>query len=1201
MTDSRRTILSIHIGGYLPVLAAFLLCHLSFHTAWAQGFFNLTAQQVAIDSVLPEFSYIHPLGPNYADSSYSVTIEYPEFIPMSEAEIQRYHSLSSSALPAMPAIEQAISVSRKQGVLQLRFVPLVVREGKYQKLVSFMLKVKGRRLAKRTLRLQAKQRARAASDRYAENSILREGTWAKIRVPSTGFYQLSNDFIRQAGFSDPAKVKIYGYGGALQPELLTASYLESTDDLKELPTCTINGKRLFYGVGPVSWSSNHRRVRNPYSDYGHYFLTESDAEPATMTEEEFLAAYYPLETDYCSLYEVDDYAWFHGGRNLYDARELKAGQGYDYTVEATGTSAVGSVTVALSAAGGAVVSVSVNDSVVGSVSISRNNNLEAMRTSTQTFSVRNLTSSNKIRVTPSSTSGTVRLDYISTYASQPRALPNWEERMPVPEYMYHITNQNHHAASAADMVIIIPTTQKVLAQAQRLKTLHQKRDGLRVNIVPADELFNEFSSGTPDATAYRRYMKMLYDKAENESDMPRFLLLLGDAAWDNRMVLADWKNTSPDDFLLCFESENSYSEVDCYVSDDYFCLLDDGEGGNMLSRDMADVAVGRITARSDEEAAIVVDKIESYVSNKEAGAWQNVLCFMGDDGNQNQHMDDADSVAKSVEMLYPNFIVKRIMWDAYTRVSSSTGNSFPDVTRLIKQQMQQGALIMNYSGHGAAYTMSHEYVVNLSDFQAATSLRLPLWVTASCDIMPFDGAEDNIGESALFNKNGGCIAFYGTTRTVYQNKNRLLNLAFTRHVLGRDSDGKPIPIGEAVRRTKNELITLRQDLDANKLQYSLLGDPALRLAIPTKGIEVDTINGVAVNTGTELTLKAGSTATVTGRVMDTEGNVDTAFNGVLTAVVRDVKEQITCKLNDTSSDGADEPFVYYDRPNTVFSGSNEVTDGRFSFSFAVPKDIKYSDLNSIINLYAVNTDKTEQANGIFDQLVLNGTAAEGGASDVGPHIYCYLNNSSFSNGDKVNNTPFFVAELSDEDGINASGSGIGHDLQLIIDGDMSKTYSLNDYFQFDFGSYTSGKIGYSIPKLDYGDHKLLFRAWDILNNSSTAELTFNVAKGLEPNLSEVECTPNPAVTQTTFRIIHDRRECEMNVKLEIFDSSGRHLWTYTSNGVTSDNTYTIKWDLTVDGGRKLPTGLYFYRVSVATEGSTYASKTKKLIILTHKT
>ena len=1043
------------------------------------------------------------------------------------------------------------------------------------------------------------RRASSAAERYADNSVLRSGTWIKISIPQTGIYQLTEEFVKKAGFTSLDNVRIYGYGGGLQPEKLTADYLMETDDLQQLPTCRVDGRKFFYGIGPVTWDESFQRVRNPYSNYGYYFLTENDEEDYVIDKDTFLQQFYPLADDYCSLYEVDDYAWFYGGRNLYDARELIAGNGYAYEVPSTGTTTEGLVTVCISAEDGARVEVKVNEGEPHSMIVAQNGSYEKMRTETLTFGVANLQAANQVVLTPQEGSGTVRLDYISIYANKPKPAPELAKTYTEPKLVGRITNQNHHAAEAADMVIVIPTTQTLLAQAERLKALHEEHDGLRVQIIPADELFNEFSSGTPDANAYRRYLKMLYDRAETEDEMPKFLLLLGDGAWDNRMLVSDWSNCSPDDFLLCYESDNSYSATHCYVSDDYFCMLDDEEGGRLVTSDKADVAVGRITARTAEEAEIAVDKIEGYMNNKEAGAWQNVVCFLGDDGNQNQHMADADSVAKSVEELYPHLLVKRIMWDAYTRVSSSTGNSYPDVTRLIKQQMQQGALMINYSGHGRADAISHEYVMRLTDFQTATSSRLPLWMTASCDIMPFDGQEDNIGEAAFFNKKGGAIAFYGTTRTVYQSYNRLMNLAFTRHVLGSDDEGLPMPIGEAVRLTKNELIATKLDQTPNKLQYSLLGDPALRLAIPKREIKVDSVNNLPLTDGMTLILKAGSTARLSGRVLSEDAQTEEHFNGVLSAVVRDVKEQITCKLNDTSSEGASVPFVYEDRPNIVYSGSDYVKNGRFSLTFAVPKDIKYSDLPALVNLYAVNEEKTVEANGICRNLVLNGKD-EQSQGTVGPNIYCYLNSTSFTNGGRVNPTPYFVAELSDEDGINASGGGIGHELQLVIDGEMSKTYSLNDYFQFDFGSYTKGKVGFSIPQLSNGPHKLKFTAWDVLNNSSTSELSFVVEKELAPLFLDVECSPNPARTNTSFRIIHDRIAAEMDVKLDVYDTSGRHLWTHSENGVTADNTFTVNWDLTVDGGCRLHTGLYLYKISISTGGSSYVSKTKKLIIFSHQ-
>ncbi|MBO4720553.1 MAG: type IX secretion system sortase PorU [Prevotella sp.] len=1175
----------------------------------AQEFINLTAQEVRIDSVLPAFTYQKPLGPHYADSIYTVSIEYPEFIDMTETDIQHYLQLADSEPGALPEVTQHVCVARKQGVLDISFCPIVKRDGKYQKLVSFKLNVKGALGARARTRVDE-----SPSARYAEHSVLKSGTWAKIRIPTSGIYQLSSSLVRTCGFSDISKVKIYGYGGALQPEKLTGDYLKATDDLKEVPTCMVGGRKLFYGVGPVTWESDSAttRIRNSYSDYGYYFLTNAgDEEPLTISEDEFKTTYYPMADDYHSLYEVDDYAWFHGGRKLFDKTLYTIGTPLTYTLTSNGTDGILSVT--LSYSGYFEATVRVNDQEVGQIVVSKDAVSKAKSTNnpidfpddyskaadhTWTFPLEGIQAgTNTIKITQTS-GANVRLDYLALTSLQPKALPDLTSTgIPTPEYVYHITNQDHHADAPVDMVIIIPTTQKWLSEAERIKTLHETKDGLRVGIVPADELYNEFSSGTPDANAYRRYLKMFYDRAETEADMPRYLLLFGDGAWDNRMLLSEWRNCNPDDFLLCYESENSFSEVKCYVSDDYFCLLDDEEQIQEQNRKSLyyygkpDVAVGRFPARTVDEAKILVDKTVSYANNENAGPWQNILMFMGDDGNNNVHMITADKVATTLQTTYPSLNIKKVYWDAYTRQSSSTGNTYPDVNALIKNQMAEGALMMNYCGHGITYALSHESALHLADFEEATSLRLPLWVTASCDIMPFDGQEENIGESAMMNKKGGAIAFFGTTRTVYANYNELINLGFSQYVLG-STNGVRNSIGEAVRLTKCDLVETRKDITPNKLQYTLLGDPALVLAAPTQNVVIDNINGLPLNEASPVHLPAGSIAKVTGHIANGEV-ADATFNGTITAYVRDAEETIVCRRNDRSE--ADEAFVFKDRTKTLYSGSDSIRNGVFTFTFAVPKDISYTDGTGLMTLYAVNHEKTRTAHGENSSFVLNGSSTALNDS-IGPSIYCYLNTKSFRNGNKVHTSPYFVAELYDDNGINASGSSIGHDLELIIDGDMTKTYNLNSYFNYEFGDYRSGTLGFSIPKLDYGHHKLLFRAWDVLNNSSTAELDFEVARGIEPDCISVRCVRNSATGGATFIITHDRAGSELNVQLDIYDMAGRQLWRYTESGVPSDNTYTFDWNLSMDGGRRLQTGVYLFKISISSDGSGQSSKTKKLMI-----
>lgn len=1176
--------------------------------AWAgttaQRFFNLTAAEVRVDSVLPRFTCSFPLQQGYNDSVYTVRLAWPEFLEMSSKDVECYKTLTDAMPAEMPQVDYHVAIDRKQGSLEVSFVPIVCRGGRLMKLVSFMIDVSSthRNVDSRSqtlvvLNAQTQTRTASKQGRYASNSVLKSGTWAKISVPESGVYRLTAELVRRAGFSDVSRVKVYGYGGALQPEVLNGDYLAQTDDLHEVPTCEVGGQRLFYAVGPVSWdtATTARRTRNPYSSCGYYFLTDDGTAPLTIDSTAFINTFYPSADSYHVLHEVDNYAWFQGGRNLFENSPVATGQSKTYTLDGGERSLyTGKLSIGVTAGQASTFTIAINGVEQGSFKLSMgtyDNGKEIERT----FEIPNPTRETTITLTATE-GGPLRLDYVSIAYDEPCERPTLAgTQFNVPEFVCNITNQNHHADAPAQMIIIVPTSGKLLAQAERLRQMHEERDGLTVRTVPADELFNEFSSGTPDANAYRRYLKMLYDRAETENEMPRYLLLFGRGVWDNRLLTADCAGLSADDLLLCYESENSFSSTESYVDDGFFALLDDGEGGALLSSDKPDVAVGRIPVVSESDAKTVVDKVLSYVENANAGKWQNTMMFMGDDGNQNKLMQDADEMASIVETLRPETYVRRVLWDAYERTTSSTGNSYPEVSAIIKQQQADGALIMNYCGHGDPMHLSHEQVLTAADFAAFKNTALPLWITASCDIMPYDMLKENIGENALLNAEGGAVAFFGTARTVYITENAAINRAFLKHLLTKQ-DGQYPTIGEAMRLAKNEMITSGADRTQNKLQYALLGDPAMRLNLPSLGVVVDSIKGSpTVQTGSLPSLKAGTVATIKGHI-EVNGGTDETSNGVVTALVRDCSQLVTCRLNDQTADGADTAYVYRDRTKVLFNGTDSVRGGRFSLTFAVPKDIEYSNENGLINLTAVNNETKTTLTGLTDAFTVGGSGSLK-TDSIGPSIYCYLNSPAFTDGDDVNTTPYFVAEISDKDGLNTAGSSIGHDLVLSVDGRSDLTFVLNDNFSYDFGSYTSGRTWYSLPTLDVGRHTLQFRAWDILNNPSTVTLTFNVVEGLAPGTVDAACSDNPARSSTTFIVSHDRSGSAVSIEITVYDLSGCPVWTHSAHDVTSTGAYTVNWNLSTTEGAQLSTGVYLYRVKLTSDGATTTSKTRKLIII----
>ena len=678
---------------------------------------------------------------------------------------------------------------------------------------------------------------------------------------------------------------------------------------------------------------------------------------------------------------------------------------------------------------------------------------------------------------------------------------NTNATFPSPQVVGTVSNQDLHALDGINLLIIVPANGKLTAQAQRLADAHTSIDGINCAVVRADQVYNEFSSGTPDATAYRRLMKMLYDKQYTASPLTGTekgslnLLLFGNCMWDNRFVTSGLSSKSQDDYLLAYESMNSWSHTDSYVAEEYFTLLADGKGVSPL-KEKPDCGVGRLPLSTETEAKNVVDKIITYMQNLNAGAWKNTICLMADDDKTIIHMEDAENVLSNTESLFPDYHYKRIYWDAYERTQSATGNSYPDVYAEINKVMEEGALIMDYTGHGAAYTLSHEQVLTTPDFQKWTSPRIPVWITAACDVTPFDMNTENLGCEAILNKQGAAVAFIGTARTVYSSPNRIINRNFMSHVLATKNNGEHFTIGEALAQAKADIVGSKSyysKIDTiNKAHFVLLGDPALKLITPTYKVKIDKFNGQSVDAENPPTISAGETITVEGHIVDAQGEPATNFDGTVSPTVYDSEEHIVGNNNM----GIEEVFEYDDRTRVLYAGTDSVKAGTFKFTFPVPLDINYSDESGLIVLYAINTEKTLEANGKFEDFLVGGTATEEITDTEGPSIATFSDGQNVANISYTSETPTLRIELSDESGINTTGNGLGHDIVAIIDGNEATTYTLNNYYTQSVGDYRSGTVVYTLPTLSAGKHSLVVRAFDTLNNLGEESYSFEVVTGL---------------------------------------------------------------------------------------------------------
>lgn len=1240
----------------------FLLLQLP-QAAWsADDFTYLDWDVLRIDSVLPYYTEVVPLESDYRANDYQVRIDYPEYRELTAAEsgvASRYDSLVGERIE----VESSVGVQRKRGMLDISFIPVIRRQGKYLKLVS----------AKITIIPKAKNvplRARVSSgERYAMHSVLASGRWVKISITDDGMYSLTRSALRRMGFSKPENVHLYGYGGHLQSERIDPE--QDYDDLKEIPL-VYSGQTdswLFWGNGLLYWNGDVP-VKNHYANMACYFLTESEV-PNSIQTLPAPSAGNPRVTSVTAghvLYEKDDFAWYRGGRELYDSDNFKGSGQRSYHLSVPHYSGSGRLTTAFTAAAPiqSTVTPKVNGKTLSSIrldglsdynsatkSVSNQSapldaggdalNVELMYSLAVYDAHLDYLAYNYDRklafekgfVAFQSTSGATRFCFDKAVPSgaqvlrigtsvreaalitteRYRADASSEDCLSVvvdeaggyvcfdPSYAYphpqvigEVRNQDLHQMSDIDMLIIIPASGKLQAQAQRLVDIHAQYDTLRMAIVRADEIYNEFSSGTPDATAYRRFLKMLYDRAASDKDAPRYLLLFGDCAWDNRMLSSSWKRESPDDYLLCYQSENSLSATKSYVMEDYFGFLDDSEGTDFRLHKV-DLGVGRFPVTTASEAKIMVDKVESFLSGSNAGSWRNMVVMMGDDGDGNEHMDYSNRVAEAIIERNPAMDVKKVMWDAYRRVSNPSYNAYPEVETLIRKQMKDGALVMNYTGHGNPISLSHEYVLRLGDYQTETGNRQPLWVTAACDIMPFDGREVNIGETAVLNANGGAVAFFGTTRTVYGSQNFLMNRGFMRYLFSTDEQGARYRIGDALRLAKCDIVAggLDKNFYENKFHFALLGDPSLILGAPRRRLVLDRINDREINGSIQL--KAGEKVVLSGHVEDEAGAVVVDCNAEMSVKLFDSSEQVTCKNNAGTANLT--PFTYDDRTSILYQSTDSVRGGQFSLSFVVPMDIRYSNESGRFVFYAYDTEHHEEMNGYFEDFVLGG-ASDDLSDKEGPQIFAYLGSDDFQNGDKVSAEPYFMATLEDVSGISVSGSGVGHNLSLCVDGSSERTYNLNDYYSGETGDFTRGSVAFTIPELSDGKHTLTFRAWDVLNNMSETSLDFVVDSSLKPHILQLSATQNPARTSTNFVVCYDRPGALCTITIDVYNFMGQRVWTTTEVGSQDGGIYHIPWNLCTPSGGRLGSGIYLYRCTLQSGHSKNVTKTQKIVILNNK-
>lgn len=750
---------------------------------------------------------------------------------------------------------------------------------------------------------------------------------------------------------------------------------------------------------------------------------------------------------------------------------------------------------------------------------------------------------------------------------------------PVPSAVFPVSNQNLHGMEVPDMLIVTHAT--FLPQAERLAAFRALNDRLKVSVVTTNEIYNEFSSGRQDVTAIRDLVKHLYEK----SDHLKYLLLFGRCSYDYKNVTED--NTN---FVPTYQSRNSTDPIYSYNSDDYFGFLDQdegvwseelsGAGGHLL-----DISVGRLPVTTRSEAAAVVDKLIHYATNNSSnGSWRKDIYYVADDGDFNLHQRDADRLATMVDTANQDFNVNKIYMDAYPQEDTPNGESADAVNQALEETIKKGALIINYTGHGSEFRWAQETILSHNMINAWENMdRLPLFVTATCEFGRYDDPDRISGaEKLILNPKGGAIGLVTTARPVFASKNFILNQAFYEIALNRSITGYPT-LGDIFKYIKND----SYQIVANR-NFTLLGDPSMKLAYPRKQISITDILNDSIPGDT---IKALSKVTLRGEVMDTDGSFLGGYHGTAEITVFD-----NPSTTETLGSEGGRTFTFEQRNNIVFRGQSTIKSGRFEVNFIVPKNINHEIGEEKISLYALSSNGLEDASGVSTSFFIGGNNKNPPEDNTPPQIALYMDDLSFTNGGSTDKNPVLLVRLTDESGINTLSTGSGQDITATLD--SGQEFILNDFYKADPDSYQSGWVSYPLNNLKNGKQAVTLKVSDIYGNSSEAKLDFFVYDGASLNISELYNFPNPFNESTAFFIDHNQPGEDLEITVSIFDRQGKLVHQILTSYENSPSTIRdIIWNGTNGGGVRQEDGIYLYQVSVRSKTSGNKNVVNQKMIL----
>ena len=1093
----------------------------------------------------------------------------------------------------------------------------------------------------------------------------------KISVSQTGMQYIPDSSLRQMGFSDPAKVRVYGFGGRMLDENLKPS---NPDDLPEQLSGRTASGLYFFGydsfdivpasTGPLMW----QHVMNPYSEASFYFLSDAEIPKADFKTVSQPGSVVSPETTFVThlYHEQDLFAPSTTGRVLL-GEDFRTQPNMSFTFPLTDKATPDvdfKVTAAALVTGGnASFSFSVNNAAINGTNPDRiqavSGDGQFMRLGEMVHSVSfdgnqmNLA----IRQTSTGVASMCRLDHIEVEYDRSLVIPAserqlyfyadlegissfsvgnadstntqiWDVTDPMnpglvdfsvtggravftidgkgmrrfvafnpmefsnrPVHAGNVVNQNLHGTEAPEYLIIAPA--EFRTQAEAVAELHRKHEGMSVLVLDPETIYNEFSSGNPDVTAFRKLLKMWNVRADQdkEATRTRYCMLFSRPTYDNK-IKTETVRSAGYPRLPIWQSPDGNSGTTSYSCDDYIGMLDDSEKFNITSAKIH-VGVGRMPTKSVAEADVLVAKLTEYMTNPTLGAWRNNVMLIADDQDNGIHLDQSQRVYNNMRSKGngDKFLYERLYLDSFPLSYGATGAAYPEARKRMFDKWKEGVMMINYIGHASTRSWSHEGLMTWTDILNMSNPNLPFLYAATCEFGRWDEDTASGAEELMINPSGGVIATIVPSRTVYISQNGTLSNATANVIFERGADGKAKRLGDIMIEGKNGYGAP----DDNKLRYVLMGDPALRLASPDLQVSVSKIGDAdveSVNQADSPVVGARAQTDISGYIYDAEGNVVEDFDGVVTLSLYDAERPITTYGNGS----AGRVTTYNDRKTRLFSGRAKVEKGEWKIRALLPYEIENNYSPALISLYAYDT-KGREANGASENIYVYGLDENAPEDNDGPEIKSfYLNNEKFKNGQTTHSAPLVIASFSDPSGINLSEAGIGHRITLTLDG--TEPYEdILSYFIPDLDNSGGGSFTYPLTDLPAGHHYLDLKVWDTANNSSAMRIDFQVGVNVTPEIFDVTCTGATGGEAALFTLTTDRPNSRLTCSIEVYALDGKLVWsTETEKGVGQDSAITVNWDLKDSAGRRVPRGIYVYRAGVITPEGSSSYKSKKLAV-----